>query len=398
MIREARNILLFTLLIGDTDGRDDTVIWNIYYHLFLDPKSLEVLQNQSKKLHTYASSIQSWHDSKYGRFLRFCDQGTFARVRDIWSSYSTSESTEDEKADYNKRFKLGIQKSVNAKEAFFGSGHIMTGVRSAAPVGLQSMQDVADLHRHFWDYGITDKDPDILSQAKLPNPMFASQVTDTFTLHYGTDPLLGFHLATAYTPLTPGSPLRPKPLGKSNLHIVVEAARIQFRAWAISFRRRACSGLILRFFAGDALAFCHTLQHKRKTKRDTSAHCYRGSYHLEPLMLDGEDYSVLGKGPLSFDVIDTSNLADHVGALNVLIAASPLLTNNVFASLYTESLVKRESSQKALIDKFLCGHFPTISILLGLFPVEYWTEATAISPTGEVVMEAFSILLQAIEL
>ena len=120
MIREARNILLFTLLIGDTDGRDDTVIWNIYYHLFLDPKSLEVLQNQSKKLHTYASSIQSWHDSKYGRFLRFCDQGTFARVRDIWSSYSTSESTEDEKADYNKRFKLGIQKSVNAKEAFFG--------------------------------------------------------------------------------------------------------------------------------------------------------------------------------------------------------------------------------------------------------------------------------------
>jgi hypothetical protein len=201
--------LLFTLLIDDTNGRDDTIIWNIYYHLFLDPKSLDALQNQSKKLHTYASSIQSWHDSKYGRFLRFCDQGTFARVRNIWSFYSTSGPTGSEKADYNERFKLGIQKAVNAKKWFLGSGPVITGVRSAAPVGLQSMQDVPELHQHFWDHGITDKDPDILSEAKFPNPMFASQVTDTFTLHYGTDPLLGFHLATAYAPLTPGSPLRP---------------------------------------------------------------------------------------------------------------------------------------------------------------------------------------------
>jgi hypothetical protein len=33
-------------------------------------------------------------------------------------------------------------------------------------------------------------------------------VTDTSTIHYGTDPLLGFHLATAYAPLTKESPLR----------------------------------------------------------------------------------------------------------------------------------------------------------------------------------------------
>lgn len=32
-------------------------------------------------------------------------------------------------------------------------------------------------------------------------------VTDSSTRHYGTDPLLGFHLATAYYPLAKESPL-----------------------------------------------------------------------------------------------------------------------------------------------------------------------------------------------
>jgi hypothetical protein len=61
------------------------------------------------------------------------------------------------------------------------------------------------------------------------------------------------------------------------------------------------------------------------TRDDISAHWYRGPYQLELLVLDSEDYASSGKAPLSFNVIDTSNLVDHVGAINVLVATSSLL-------------------------------------------------------------------------
>jgi len=50
--------------------------------------------------------------------------------------------------------------------------------------------------------------------------------------------------------------------------------------------------------------------------------------------------------------------------------------------------VKREKSLRAMSDELLCGHFPTVSILLGLFPVEYWTNATAISTVDEAMFDA----------
>jgi hypothetical protein len=100
----ARNVLLLTLLLEDKEGLNDLAIWNIYYHWYLDTKSLELLQIQSKKLSALAVSIQSWHGSKYGGILRFCDYGTLTGIRELWSSYSISDSTEDEEVAYDRRF------------------------------------------------------------------------------------------------------------------------------------------------------------------------------------------------------------------------------------------------------------------------------------------------------
>ena len=374
--------------MDDAKGSNDRLIWNIYYHLFLDNDSLELLQLQSKKLHTLSASIQSWHDSNYGGFLRFCDHETLTRVREIWNSYNTADLSEGKKASYDKRFKSTIQNAEDARKALLGQGLVLTGLRSAAPLSIQSMEDLPGLFQSFWNHGTTNGDGESLSKSKQSNPMFASLVTDTFTLHYGTDPLLGFHLATAYAPLTSGSPLHPRPLDKTHLHKVVEAARLQFQAWGVSFRRCAGQTLTLRFFAGDAIAFCHTLQHKQTTRDDTSANWYRGPYHLAPLVLSSGDYATTGGAPLSFDVIDTSNLMDHVGAINVLVATSPLLNSTIWATLYAESLVRQEKNTKALIDSLLGGDFPTLSILLGLFPLEYWTNATAISTAEEGMLSS----------
>lgn len=382
----ARNILLYTLLVDDKEGRRTELIWNIYYHLFLDDASLELLENQSKKLCALAGSTTSWHDNEYGRLIRFCDQRTLKIVREIWSTQSISDLSKDQRENYVKRYKSSIERSLELKHQFFGDGLIMSGFRSASPVSMESLKDFPTLHKWYWDHGITDDDPENLAKATQPNPMFASRPTDSSSVHYGTDPIFGFHLATAYLPLTAESPLSPKtPPGYSHVHKVVSTARLEFQAWSGAFRRWTSQNKTLRFFAGDAYTFCHTLQYVGIAKVQTVAHHYTSVYGLDPLLLDSGDYTV-GKAPLSFNVIDTSNLIDHFGSINLLVATSPLLKDTPSASLYTESLARREENEKALMDSLLCGDSRTLSMLLGLFCAEYWTNATVVSYVDEGII------------
>ena len=216
--------------------------------------------------------------------------------------------------------------------------------------------------------------------------MFASPLEDTFTLHYGTDPLLGFHLATAYASLNQDSPLKASV--DPGLSKVVTTARLQFRKWSASFRKYAQNTLTIRFFNGDALAFCHTLQYYRTSGNESLPNWYRDQYQLEPLSLDEEEYVDKGNAPSSFHVIETSNLVDHLGGINLLTAVSSLLDHSPSAVLYAEILVKSEEDTKSSIDSLLCGHFPTICILFGLAPVEYWTNSSIISNTEELMMDA----------
>lgn len=69
----ARNILLFTLITDYADSSKDISIWNIFYYLFLNNESLELLHIQTQKLYPISASIQSWHSSKYGKLLKICD-------------------------------------------------------------------------------------------------------------------------------------------------------------------------------------------------------------------------------------------------------------------------------------------------------------------------------------
>ena len=381
----ARNILLFTLIV---DYEDSSNIWDIYYHLFLDNESLELLRTQIQKLYPLSASIQSWHSSKYGRLLRICDQGTLLRIRRIWASYGSSDLSGDDEASYNKRFDSGMKTARDMQAHYLGHGMNITGFRSAAPISTPSLQDLPTLFQHFWQHGTTGVDRARISKPSIPNPMFAGSLGDTSILHYGTDPLLGFHLATAYASLTSGSPLKSS--GDLHLHKVVAAARLQFRGWCASFKKDAEKNLTIRFFAGDALAFCHTLQYMHTTGDRFGSNWYRDQYHLEKLILDGNDYAPNGDAPLLFNLIDTSNLLDHVGAINLLLAASPLLESSTCATLYTETLVKKQEDLKVLVDEILCGHFSTLSILFGLMPIEYWTNSTAVSHVEEHLLDTFT--------
>ena len=260
----------------------------------------------------------------------------------------------------------------------------MSGVRSAAPIGVQALRDLPTIYDYFWEHGTVNLGEDSNAQPEYPNPAFASSPNQTLTLHYGLDPLLGFHLATAYAPLNLQSPSLPKPHETSSVKALVQAAQQQFCEWSKSFRQSIANGSILRFFAGDAIAFCHTLQQAGSAVGNRGANLYCDSWTFHPLKLDVEDYkNAVRVTPLKFDVIDTSNLVDHLGALHILVAAAPLLADRVTSTLYTEVLVQHESSVQSMVDNILSGHFETVSLLMGLSSVESWTNANAAADVEE---------------
>ena len=148
-INVARNILLFTLIIDYADSSKDIFIWNIYYHVSLDKESLELLHIQAQKLHQFSASIQRWHNSKYGRHLRICDQGTLLKVRRIWDSYGGSALSGDDEASYNKRFESSLQKAREIQAYQFGNTMNLTGFRSAAPISTSSLKDLPGLFQRF---------------------------------------------------------------------------------------------------------------------------------------------------------------------------------------------------------------------------------------------------------
>ncbi|KAI1746842.1 hypothetical protein F4782DRAFT_552975 [Xylaria castorea] len=376
----ARNILLLSLIIDDCDGQNNDSLWDIYYHMYIDNKALNLLRSQAKKLYEISTTTDTWQQNKYGTLLTFCDSATMADVRKIWRFYGI-----EHKGVELLRFKHRFESVLNeAKECGSHSDQdiVLTSMRSTIPAQQVTFLDLNTLRRHYWKYGSVKLSANIREAAKHPNPALLA-MRDEAVIHYGTDPLLGFHLATAYVPLRQDDPVSQQINQLSELEQVVKVARMEFSEWMASYRKHIAN-VKLRFFTGDAISLAHTLQYMRVTGLST-AHWYRNRHGFQQLTLDGPDYAI-SVAPLDFDVIDTSNLCDHLGSLVLLTATSPLLRNHASSVLYTEVLVKNNETYQDVLDHILCGHVASLSTLLDLFPIEYWTNTSSISLGDEMML------------
>lgn len=203
-------------------------------------------------------------------------------VKNLWNSYNSKSMSPDEKSVWLKQLTAANDRAnVSTKHFLPETGTVLTGIRSAAPAGFIAMQDIAYMSNHFTKKGSVDLDWH--GPTKLPhkNPTFLSSPNQALTLHYGLDPLLGFHLATAYIPLAQGSVLHAKDKSTSSPKALVQTARSQFRLWSQSFRRGVTKHLVVRFCAADALAFCHTLQQVSVSNSLGTMHC--DNWTFEPL-------------------------------------------------------------------------------------------------------------------
>lgn len=360
--------------------------WDAYYHLYLDDTVVQILEQHINDLLLLSASINEWRDSRFGSKFRFSDVATLQSIREIWSKYGAAMADRDSE-QYRSNFETALKKSKEYKDATVGSGSLAYwGARSAAPLGLQALMDdelktTLDARWEMHTMDSASKTP------QVPNPLFAVSLSENSVLHHGSDPILSFHLAAARAHLSEFSPLKlPEAKEKSSSTSKLDAAaQLQFSVWTKAFLELISKDFVIRFITADAFNFCYTLQHLIATGQ-ASAHMYRRQLSSQVLALDLVEYND-GGAPKKFDVIDTSNLSDHFGTLNLLVSTRPLVKDVAWATLYTEHIGIATDGKTSDFEKILCGRTKTVSTLLGISPIEYWANATTRSNVDEYLLD-----------
>ena len=383
--RLARNAILFTLLADECAQDRIDLLWNIFYHFVLDQESLSLLIEQCRKLVALAKDLESWNAGPYAHFLTVCDKRTLAELHRFWSLYvGTADYTPDHRKRFKKNF-LDGKKKVNDR---FAEGFVVSSSRSAVPLLPLAMQAVGEQFRKFWLTGLTDDGLHSTEQATFVNPTFAfSLAGEEFAVHYGVDPVAGFHLAEVFATSRDETP-------SVLVQKMVRSARNQFSHWCtsvIKFLRVASmtsSKLVVRMVVGDALRLCQAFSHLNSCGV-TATPILSSPWRASRIEFEENQY---GEGastpaPTTFNVIDTSNVSDHVGLLNLLVVTIPILCKSPSATLYTEALLSYSDAPSANILERLFGDMQTMSLLLGIVPSAFLSRFSTRSNVNETVMQ-----------
>lgn len=225
--------------------------------------------------------------------------------------------------------------------------------------------------RTFWETGVVAGNFEDLKLLKSEgggkvDPLMAlsSAPSGHFAVHCGNDPLIGFYLAQTFDD-QPDQKSSPKLLSA-----LAQSAKAEFYQWYHSFveHMQAKSAKIL-FHYGDTINFCHALQASicKQPILTKATYMYVKAGSGQSLDLQIPQNVALSEG---FHVIDTSNLTDHLGILNLLSVVAPLLSKQAHSVLYTEALnfdfagdTRRSRNDLILADLTL------VSLLIGLTPV-----------------------------
>ena len=332
-----------------------------------------------------AIDIDTWRDSPYSSFLIFCTKQTLSELRRHWMLYENVEDLPPKERENLKELFVKGKRSALAK---FGDMTVI-GRSAAGPLWAEACGLGAEHFKHYWKTGITSDDKKQVAAATFLNPTFAYSMSGRgFTLHYGTDPILAFHLAETFAP-TKSSRNNAVSIGD-----LAESVKSQFYTWCSAFHARVTSEsviptIVIRIFTGDALAFSRALHHCAQN-RSIESGAFVSAWGGSQIVLDGGGYEQISTdsyhAPLFYDVIDTSNLTDHVGLLNILIACLPLLQKTSSAVLQTNYLLPMHSTLPNKLEERICADLATLSLLFGVVPTSYVSDFTTQSNTLESVL------------
>ncbi|KAK0362937.1 hypothetical protein LTR94_017331 [Friedmanniomyces endolithicus] len=154
-------------------------------------------------------------------------------------------------------------------------------------------------------------------------------------------------------------------------------AKGQFAQWRESFRQHVQLKTVkLYFHCGEAVSLCYALQQKvrRHSSVAKSLHRYSRPWCATLLQLDAHAH-LDACGP--FDVIDTSNMSDHVGFLNLMPATVPLLGTKPTSVLYVETLLRSSNKTSDYLPTILHADIATFCLIAGVAPTIYLTGSTS---------------------
>ncbi|KAL8377187.1 hypothetical protein RB595_008052 [Gaeumannomyces hyphopodioides] len=390
----ARNAIFLSFLIDRIRPGQYPQLRSLYYDLFVDEAILELFRTQLHRLAEAAGSWESWHGSPYGPVIKFADHITFVIFRRTLSKLSYAASTDGVASSFNQ-YQASLKASWREMQRHTGvQGSTITALRSAAPLSLRLSDesivgDVTHSYNKYWNKATNAIDS--TQSADRANPLFALPIArGESVLHSGTDPVTGFHLATAFAPLMHGSPIRMESAPRYGISKSNWAMQELFREWTQALQETVSHGrLVVRFVSTDALTLCHTLRYcAAKRPERPSAGLYRRQLSAQALELDQGQYGGAAKdtaAPVTFDAIDSSNLADSLGALNILSSAGPLLKPTPWAALSTEVLRSPAADERESFAKLLPGGTLALAHMLGFTVAEYWTNTTVAGGGLEVI-------------
>jgi MYND finger len=334
--------MLFFVMVM-TGATEPAMLWKSMFHLQIDKETFDHIKFYAEELFDLSSSPRLWEMCGYSDTLRFYNSESLEAVREIWRRYSSPDNTT---ASFIENYNNAIKKVYE------------THHKDVKPTDTLAMS-----MKRFWKSGAS------ASPDKLPNPLFAySRSGSRFAVDPDSNPLAGFPLTPAVAKLAPDSPfyLRGEQ-GSGTLEAATTSSKLQFQAWCNSFRtlrqENRSHRLVIRFFVGDAIAFCLGL-HGLRTP-EIAPNCYSRPGTTKMLRLDDDD-----EAPKTFDVVDTGYLIDRIGALNVLPHAAYLL-KNATSVLYTSTRVNDIAEERNHLSKMLCADVGIMCLLLCVVPAAY---------------------------
>ena len=351
--------------------------WAAFYSIVINADCFQKIRKQAAVLKRVSTSLSLWNNSKYGQVLPIIEAVTLAKIHRFWVNYSAfADLPAGELERTRDRFMREFQEIRSSL-----AGNCLSGLRAVGATFLKAVPIMMEVFNKFWATGVVGGLKELVKDSDYINPLFVYSTIggDRCIIHYGTDPIMGFHCDTALAEVYPGTwPSFDQyddnmPLGKM-VSRIAHTAILEFKSWCASFHFASQDPSLLQIyhFCGDALEFCYSLQSASGIidKSENIFETCAPPWHV-PIEFNGGVY-----GP--FDVVDTSNIADHVGLLNILTCALPLLKQSASATLYTDNLayLSAECSSIARLKHLLSSDPVSIFTLLGAAPMEYLTGLT----------------------
>jgi hypothetical protein len=321
--------------------------------------------------------MEAWHQSTYYQLLKIVDPNSLAELRRHWTLYADFSSISSARLKKLKNEQDEV--STKIRNMLRTSGNVGVG-RSTTVVWNEAAKLVSDQYGQFWQTGTTSTSPKDVKTAQLLNPTWVySSQGEKFAAHMNTYPQ-AFHFVPCFVPI------KSDPVGP-NTPSVMEKAKQQFRAACAAFQAsRAAGTIVLRFVVADALQYCRALEaYSKKGNKVTGILTAPWSASL----IDLTDYfSSTPPPPATFDVIDTCQLMDSLGIINLLLVTQPLLKQSPASQsmVYTEA---NTISGRAALEIFIerIGTDPTtFALLVGLLPRAYIYAFSSQSNAHELII------------